>query len=213
MGVSAVSSETQAIQVLRIAEERGLVRSCDLTKQEIARATLVRLVRAGRLKQIARGVYALPDTPLSRQHSLAEVAARSSHGVLCLLTALHFHKITRRPPDTVWLAIPNKARAPKDGHPPLCVVRFSGASLTEGVESYVVDGVAIRVYSVAKTAADCFKFRHKVGLEVAVDALRKCLRDGRASREDLWHYAQVCRVTGLMRPYLENAVMRSPDRG
>jgi len=206
-----VSSDTQATQVLRIAEERGLVHSRELTRQKIARATLMRLVRAGRLKQIARGVYALPDKRLSRQHSLAQVAARSSHGVLCLLTALHFHKITRRPPDAVWLAIPNKARAPKDDHPPLCVVRFSGASLTEGVESYVIDGVAIRVYSVAKTVADCFKFRHKVGLEVAIDALRKYCHDGHASREELWHYAQVCRVTEVMRPYLEHAAARTAD--
>ena len=212
MGLSTVSADTQATQVLRIAEERGLVRSRELTRQKIARSTLMRLVRAGRLKQIARGVYALPDQPLSSQHSLAEAAARSSHGVLCLLTALHFHGITRRPPDAIWLAIPNKARAPKDDHP-LCVVRFSGASLTEGVENYVIDGVAVRVYSVAKTVADCFKFRHKVGLDVAVDALRYCFRNGRASREELRHYAQVCRVTELMRPYLEHAAMRPPDRG
>lgn len=212
MGVNTVNSGTQATQVLRIAEEHGLVRSSDLTRQKIPRATLMRLVRAGRLKQIARGVYALPDQPLSAQHSLAEIAARSSHGVLCLLTALHFHKITRRPSNAIWLAIPNKARAPKDDHPPLCVVRFSGASLTEGVESYVIDGVTTRVYSVAKTVADCFKFRHKVGLDVAVGALRKCLRNGRASREELWHYAQVCRVTEVMLPYLEHAAMRPPGR-
>ena len=209
MGVSTVSSDTQATKVLRIAEEHGLVRSRDLTRQKIPRATLMRLVRAGRLKQIARGVYALPDKPLSTQHALAEVAARSSRGVLCLLTALHFHNITRRPPNATWLAIPNKARAPKDDHPPLRVVRFSGPSLTEGVESYVIDGVTIRVYSVAKTVADCFKFRQKVGLDVAVEALRKCFRNGRASREELWHYAQVCRVTEVMHPYLEHAAMRA----
>ncbi len=163
----------------------------------------MRLVRAGRLKQAARGLYVLPDQPLSRQHPLAEVAARSSRGVFCLVTALQFHRIPTSPSDTIWLAVPNKARAPKSEHPKLQVVRFSGASLAEGVEQHVIDGVPIRVYSVAKTVADCFKFRSKVGLDVALDALRRSRRQGLATTSDLRHYAQVCRVTDLMRPYLD----------
>jgi predicted transcriptional regulator of viral defense system len=198
-----MTHDTQAMQVLRIVEERGLVRSRDLTAAQIPRATLMRLVRAGRLKQVARGLYALPDQPLSRQHSLAEVAARSSRGVFCLLTALRFHKITIPSSGEIWLAIPNKARAPRSDHPPLRVVRFSGAALTEGVEEHVIDGVTIRVYSVAKTVADCFKFRDKVGLDVALEALRKSRRQGLATTNDLRHYAQTCRVTEVMRPYLD----------
>ena len=195
--------DTQSTQVLRIVEEHGLVRSSDLTARRIPRATLMRLVRAGRLKQVARGVYALPDQPLSRQHPLAEVAARSSRGVFCLLTALRFHGIRIPSPDAIWLAIPNKARAPRSAHPPLRVVRFSGAALAEGVEQHVIDGVAIRVYSVAKTVADCFKFRNQVGLEVALEALRRSRRRGLATTEDLRRYARVCRVTEVMRPYLD----------
>jgi len=195
--------DTQSTQVLRIVEEHGLVRSSDLTARRIPRATLMRLVRAGRLKQVARGVYALPDQPLSRQHPLAEVAARSSRGVFCLLTALRFHGIRIPSPDAIWLAIPNKARAPRSAHPPLRVVRFSGAALAEGVERHVIDGVAIRVYSVAKTVADCFKFRNQVGLEVALEALRRSRRRGLATTEDLRRYARVCRVTEAMRPYLD----------
>jgi predicted transcriptional regulator of viral defense system len=195
--------DTQSTQVLRIVEEHGLVRSSDLTARRIPRATLMRLVRAGRLKQVARGVYALPDQPLSRQHPLAEVAARSSRGVFCLLTALRFHGIRIPSPDAIWLAIPNKARAPRSAHPPLRVVRFSGAALAEGVEQHVIDGVAIRVYSVAKTVADCFKFRNQVGLEVALEALRRSRRRGLATTEDLRHYARICRVTEVMRPYLD----------
>lgn len=197
-----VNADTHATQVLRIAAERGLVRSCDVTAAGIPRATLMRLVRAGRLKQIARGLYALPDQPLSGQHSLAEVAARSSRGVFCLLTALHFHHVTTRSPREIWLAVPNKARAPRGDHPPLQVVRFSGAALAEGVEHYVVDGVTIRVYSVAKTVADCFKFRSRVGLDLARRALRESRRRKLATLDDLWRYAQVCRVTEVMRPYL-----------
>jgi len=197
-----MTADTQAMQVLRIVEERGLVRSRDLTAAQIPRATLMRLVRTGRLKQVARGLYALPDQPLSRQHSLAEVAARSSRGVFCLLTALRFHKITTPSTDAIWLAIPNKARAPGSDHPPLRVLRFSGAALTEGVEQHVIDGVTIRVYSVAKTVADCFKFRDRIGLDVALEALRKSRRQGLVSTNDLWHYARICRVTEVMRPYL-----------
>jgi predicted transcriptional regulator of viral defense system len=197
-----MTSDTQAMQVMRIVEEHGVVHSRDLTARQIPRATLMRLVRAGRLKQAARGLYVLPDQPMSRQHSLAEVAARSSRGVFCLLTALRFHKITTPSSDAIWLAIPNKARAPTSGHPPLEIVRFSGAALTEGVEQHVVDGVTIRVYSVAKTVADCFKFRHKVGLDVALEALRKSRRRGLATTDDLRHYARICRVTEVMRPYL-----------
>ncbi len=200
---SHMTSDTHAVQVLRIVEERGLVRSRDLTERQIPRAILMRLVRAGRLKQVARGLYALPDQPLSRQHPLAEVAARSSRGVFCLLTALRFHRIRIPSSDAIWLAIPNKARAPGSDHPPLRVVRFSGAALTEGVEPHVVDGVTIRVYCVAKSVADCFKFRGRIGLDVALEALRRSRRQGLATEQDLLHYARVCRVTEVMRPYLE----------
>jgi len=198
-----MTSDTQAMQVLRIVAEHGVVHSRDLTARQIPRATLMRLVRAGRLKQAARGMYVPPDQPLSKQHSLAEVAARSSRGVFCLLTALRFHKIAVPSSDAIWLAIPNKARAPTRDHPPLQIVRFSGSALTEGVEEHVIDGVTIRVFSVAKTVADCFKFRSKVGLDVALEALRKSRRQGLASTDELRHYARICRVTEMMAPYLD----------
>jgi predicted transcriptional regulator of viral defense system len=200
---SLMTVETHAAQVLRIVEERGLVHSRDLTASQIPRAVLMRLVRAGRLKQVARGVYALPERPLSRQHPLAEVAARSSRGVFCLLTALRFHKVMTHSPDAIWLAIPNKGRVPSADHPPLRVVRFSGAALMEGVEQHVIDGVEIRVYSVAKTVADCFKFRNRIGLDVALEALRRSQRKGLATAQDLRHYARVCRVSEVMGPYLD----------
>jgi predicted transcriptional regulator of viral defense system len=140
----------------------------------------------------------------SGQHQLAEVAARSPQGVFCLLTALRFHQLTTQSPHEVWLAIPNKAHAPKLDYPPLRIVRFSGPSLTEGIESHTVDGTLIRVYSVAKTVADCFKYRNKIGLDVALEALRECRREKRASNDELWRYARLCRVANVMRPYLES---------
>jgi predicted transcriptional regulator of viral defense system len=198
-----VNVDSHATQVLRLVEAHGSVRSSDLTARQIPRAILMRLVRAGRLQQVARGLYALPGQRLSRQHPLAEIAARSSRGVFCMLTALRFHGIRISSSEEIWLAIPNKSRAPGSDDPPLRVVRFSGPALTEGVEQYAIDGVTVRVYSVAKSVADCFKFRNQVGLEVAVAALQKSRRKGLVSLQELHHYAQVCHVTGVMGQYLE----------
>ena len=157
-----MTADTEAMQVLRIVEQRGLVRSRDLTAAQIPRATLMRLVRAGRLKQIARGLYALPGQPLSRQHSLAEVAARSSARASSASSLpCAFTRSRCRHARTDHLAgDPEQGPRSRDD-PPLCVLRFSGAALTEGVEQHVIDGVTIRVYSVAKTVADCFEFREQ----------------------------------------------------
>jgi predicted transcriptional regulator of viral defense system len=199
-----MSATTHAQRILRLASRRGLLRARDLARDQIPRATLSRLVARGQLTQVSRGLYALPRQTRSGQHQLAEVAARSLLGVFCLLTALRFHQITTQSPHEVWLAIPNKAHAPKLDYPPLRIVRFSGPSLTEGIESHAVDGTLIRVYSIAKTVADCFKYRNKIGLDVALEALRECRREKRASNDELWRYARLCRVANVMRPYLES---------
>ena len=199
-----MSATTHAQRILRLASRRGLLRSRDLARDHIPRATLSRLVASGQLTQVSRGLYALPKQSRSGQYQLAEIAARSPQGVFCLLTALRFHELTTQSPHEVWLAIPNKAHAPKLDYPPLRIVRFSGPSLTEGIESHTVDGAPIRVYSVAKTVADCFKYRNKIGLDVALEALRECRREKRASNDELWRYARLCRVANVMRPYLES---------
>jgi predicted transcriptional regulator of viral defense system len=199
-----MSATTHAQRILRLASRRGLLRARDLARDHIPRATLSRLVASGQLTQVSRGLYALPRQKRSGQHQLAEVAARSPQGVFCLLTALRFHELTTQSPHEVWLAIPNKAHAPRLDYPPLRIVRFSGPSLTEGIESHTVDGAPIRVYSVAKTVADCFKYRNKIGLDVALEALRECRREKRASNDELWRYAKLCRVANIMRPYLES---------
>jgi len=190
-------------RVLRLASERGTLRPRDLAGQRVPRTTLSRLVESGRLVQISRGLYALPDHARSEQHQLAEIAIRSPQGVFCLLTALRFHEFTTQSPHEIWLAIPNKAHPPKLDYPPLRVVRFSGAALTQGVETRMVDGVGVRVYSVAKTVADCFKYRNKIGLDVALEALRESRREKLATNDQLWHYAKICRVANVMRPYME----------
>ena len=195
---------SHAARTLKLAAKHGVLRARDLDSAAIPRATLSRLVDSGRLQKLSRGLYALPNRPLSENHQLAELAARCTQGVYCLLTALRFHQLTTQNPHELWLALPNKAHAPRVEYPPVRIIRYSGPALSEGVETHAVDGIAVRVYSVAKTVADCFKHRHKIGLDVALEALRECRRERRATGDDLWRYAKICRVANVMRPYLES---------
>ncbi|MGB5200432.1 MAG: AbiEi antitoxin N-terminal domain-containing protein [Sedimenticolaceae bacterium] len=190
--------------ILDLAAARGLIRPRDLTEHGLPTVALTRLVRQGRLQRVGRGLYALPGRPVSEHNALAEVARKHPQAIVCLLSALRFHGLTTQSPFEVWLAIPNKARAPKMDYPPLRIVRFSGVALTRGVEDYVIDGVPVRVTSVARTVADCFKFRNKIGLDVALEALQEAWRAKRASMDELWRYATLCRVANVMRPYMES---------
>jgi predicted transcriptional regulator of viral defense system len=196
--------DTAAERLIDLVRNQGLIRPRDLAPLGIPRVSLTRAVRRGELERIGRGLYGLPGRPVSAHGVLAEVASRVPKGVVCLLSALRFHGLTTQAPFEVWLAIENKAIAPKLDYPPLRIVRFSGAALTEGVEEHVVDGVTVRVTGVAKTVADCFKYRNKIGLDVALEALREAWREKRMTSEDLWCYAKVCRVANVMRPYLES---------
>ncbi len=170
----------------------------------IPRVVLTRLVRRGALIRLRRGLYALPDRSVSEHALLAEVARIHGRGTICLLSALRFHGLTTQAPFEVWLAIPKSARVPKASYPPLRIVRFSGNALTEGVEQHMVDGVSVRITSVPKTVVDCFKFRNKIGLDVALEALREAWRAKRVTMDELWHFATICRVANVMRPYLES---------
>lgn len=196
--------DTTAERLIDLVRNQGLIRPRDLAPLGIPRVALTRAVRRGQLERIGRGLYGLPGRPVSAHGALAEVARRVPKGVVCLLSALRFHGLTTHAPFEVWLAIDNKAIAPKLDYPPLRIVRFSGAALTEGVEEHVVDGVTVRVTGVAKTVADCFKYRNKIGLDVALEALREAWRGKRMTSDDLWRYAKVCRVANVMRPYMES---------
>lgn len=198
--------DTAANKLIDLVRNQGLIRPRDLAPLGIPRVSLTRAVRRGELERIGRGLYGLPGRPVSAHGSLAEVARRVPKGVVCLLSALRFHGVTTQAPFEVWLAIENKAIAPKLDYPPLRIVRFSGAALTEGVEEHVVDGVTVRVTGVAKTVADCFKYRNKIGLDVALEALREAWREKRMTSDDLWRYAKVCRVANVMRPYHESLI-------
>ncbi len=193
-------------RLLALVRRLGVVRPRDLAGRGVPRATLAKLVAEGVLERRSRGVYVLADADVTEHHDLAQVCKRVPHGVVCLLSALRFHRLTTQAPHEVWLGIDRKARLPKLDHPPLRVVRFSGAGLTAGVEEHTVEGVRVRVTGPARTVADCFAYRNTVGLEVALEALRDCLRQRRATVDELHRAAQTRRMANVMRPYLEALV-------
>ena len=190
--------------ILDLAAQRGLIRPCDLDALGLPSIALTRLVRQGLLSRVGRGLYARPDRTVSEHGTLAEVARKHPQAIICLLSALRVHDLTTQAPFDVWIAIPNKAHAPKMDYPPLRVMRFSGAALTEGIETHRIDGVTVRVTNVARTVADCFKFRNKIGLDVAMEALQEAWRSRRVSMDELWRYGTLCRVANVMRPYMES---------
>ena len=190
--------------ILALARSKGVLRTRDVGAAGESRVALAQLVREGQLAQLGRGLYALPDRPLSEHGALAEVATRSTQGVICLISALRVLELTTQQSAEIWLAIPHKAHPPKLSYPPLRVVHMSGEAMTAGVETVGVAGVGVRVFCVAKTVADCFKFRNKIGLDVALEALHDGWRNRRFTMDELWHYAVVNRVANVMRPYLES---------
>ena len=198
------SNSTLEQAVLALAERQPLLRARDLTGQALPTVMLSRLVAAGKLERVARGVYSLPGRALSEHRSLAEVALRAPRGVVCLLSALRVHGIGTQAPFEVWLAIPPHTPTPRLDRPALRVVRMSGPALSEGVEPIGIDGMQVPVFNANKTVADCFKYRNKIGLDVALEALRDGWAQRKLNMDALWHYAAVNRVANVMRPYLES---------
>jgi predicted transcriptional regulator of viral defense system len=190
--------------VLELAEDRQLLSGRDLAALGLPTMALSRLVAAGRLERVARGLYSLPGRPHSEHRSLAEVGLRVPQGVVCLLSALRVHGIGTQAPFEVWMAIPHHSPTPRIDQPALRAIRMSGAALSEGVETLQIDGVDVAVFNAAKTVADCFKYRHKIGLDVALEALRDGWAQRKLTADALWHYAAIDRVGNVMRPYLES---------
>ena len=190
--------------VLALAKQRQLLRARDLAEHALPTVTLSRLVAAGRLERVGRGVYSLPGRTLSEHRSLAEAALRVPRGVVCLLSALRVHGIGTQAPFEVWMAIPHHSPTPRLDQPALRAIRMSGAALSEGIELVPIDGVNVPVFNPAKTVADCFKFRNKIGLDVALEALREGWSQRKLTVDSLWHFATIDRVANVMRPYLES---------
>ncbi len=195
---------TNEEKVLAIVKKRGILRVRDLREKGINPEYLRRLCEKGRVKRISRGLYIHPDIEISSNIGLAQVAKRASHGVICLLSALQFHDIGTQSPHEVWISLGRDVRRPLIDYPPLRIMRFSGKAFNEGVEKHLVGGVTVRIYNPAKTVADCFKYRNKIGLDVAVEALRDCIKSKKCNYAELWKYAKICRVTNIMKPYLES---------
>lgn len=191
-------------KVLKLLNREGVLRSRDLAEHGVPREYLRILLEKGKIQRSGRGLYLLADADVTQQHSVAEAAKKVPAGVICLLSALRLHDLTTQAPFEVWMAIDVKAWKPKVDQPPLRIVRFSGRALTEGIQTRKIEGISVRFYSPAKTVADCFKYRNKIGLDVALEALRDCRKKRKATMDELWAAAKVCRVAKVMQPYLES---------
>lgn len=195
--------DTQTQRVLDLLGQKGMLRPSDLAAIGTHRVVLTRMMAKGLLERVGRGMYRLPENQGSEHESLIAVATRAPQAVFCLLSALQFHQLTTQLPRQLWIAMPRGSHTPKIDYPPVKMVQFAGAAYFEGIEVFERDQVRLRVYCVAKTVADCFKYRNKIGLDVALEALKDARAQGKASIDDIWRYAKICRVTNVMRPYLE----------
>jgi predicted transcriptional regulator of viral defense system len=196
-------SRTLQERALRLIEKHGLARPRDLEACGITRAQLSRMVSKGLVRREARGIYMVARHAPTAGHTLAQTAKRVPEGVFCLLTALRIHGLTTQSPAEVWVALAEKARRPRLDYPRLRIARFAGEALTEGIEERRTEGVTLRVYSAAKTVADCFKYRNKIGIDLAVEALRDYSRKHRGGATELARFARICRVSRVMQPYLD----------
>lgn len=199
-------NQTSQQKLLDLFGTQGVIRSRDLDHYEISRVELSRLCDRGIIQRVGRGLYRLANAQITEHQTLAEVGKAIPNGVVCLLSALRFHDLTTQAPFEVWMAIDVKAHLPKTTLP-IKFVRFSGYALSDGIETHTVDGVDVKVYCLAKTIADCFKYRHKIGLDVALEALRESQKSARCTIDELWQYAKICRVHNVMMPYLEAMVI------
>ena len=190
-------------RIAELAKASGILRPRDLNAHGIARQYLRLAEQQGLVVRSGRGLYTPVDAGITEFHSFAEAAKRAPRGVICLLSALRFHDIGTQSPFEVWMAIGEKDRRPVSELPRLRIVRFSKQSLDFGQTTHDVEGVPLRVFSVAKTVADCFKYRNKIGLDVALEALRESIRSRKATVDDLWKAAKVCRVANVIKPYME----------
>jgi predicted transcriptional regulator of viral defense system len=202
MGISAKLSRHEQ-EVLEIVREQGVLRPRDLAELGYPRTTLSRLLKKGHLQRLSRGLYSAIEAEITEHQTLVEIAKKYPKIVFCLLTALRFHDLTTQLPRKVWCAVENKSWAPMQGPWRYEIVWLTGDAFTEGIETHNRQGVDLRVYSPAKTVADCFKFRNRVGRDVAIEALRETLSERLATPAEIERFARICRVQNVIGPYLE----------
>ena len=191
------------LSVLELAQRKGLFRLSEATAAGIHPEHVRRLTNKGQLTRVGRGLYAIPAQQATEYHTLAEIAKRVPKGIVCLLTALRFHGLGTQNPREVWLAVDRRAGIPRVDFAPVRLVRISGAALTSGVNQHNIENVAVRITSPARTVVDCFKFRNKIGVDVAVEALREYRRLRKGTVDQLWQQADRLRMTRVMRPYMD----------
>jgi len=200
-----MKNRANADRIIELVKERGLIRARDVEAEGLHTQALTRLVRAGKLQRASRGRYRLldPDYEITEHHGLVLGASAAPKGIVCLLSALQFHEIGTQLPRQLWMALPPKTREAVIDYPPMRFVRMSGEAYTTGIEEYMLEGQMVRVYDVAKTVVDCFKFRNKIGMDVALEALNESWRERKLDLNLIAKYARICRVWNVMRPYLE----------
>ncbi|MEX2608085.1 MAG: type IV toxin-antitoxin system AbiEi family antitoxin domain-containing protein [Kiritimatiellia bacterium] len=196
------AADMQTEKIISLARERGVIRAADVENAGASRTLLSYLAKKGALRRVSRGAYALADYMPVHEDFLAATTA-VPHGIICLLSALQFHEITTQMPMETWIAIKRGTRMPTCRVLDLHVVRLTGPAFSEGVEEHDADGIVIRIYSAAKTVVDCFKFRNKIGIDVAREALRDTLQQKKATRDEIWRLAKCSRMAHIMQPYLE----------
>ncbi len=194
--------DTVTDKIVKMARKKGRLKAADLADIKASRTMLAHLANKGVLRRLVRGVYVLADY-ISENEAFIEIAAAVPHGVICLLSALQFHEITTQMPMEAWVAIERGSTVPRSGRLRLRIVKFSGSAFFEGIEEHQSNGITIRVYSPAKTVVDCFKFRNRIGIDIAREALVDCLAQKKATRDEIYRYAKLCRMVRVMRPYLE----------
>lgn len=194
---------TPSERILELARQRRMLRAADVRDLGGSSQLLIRLHEAGKLQRFARGLYGLPDAEVTEYQTLMEVCLRVPKAVLCLLSALQFHEIGTQLPHEVWVALPEGTQTPALGYPALRIARLRGLAYSEGIQTVTEHGTPIRVYSAAKTVTDCFKFRNKIGLDIALEALKDAWRSRKVTMAELSHYARINRVERVMQPYLE----------
>lgn len=195
-----VPASERAIQII---SKSGMVRLRELKAVGIPETVVARLTKAGRVVRLARGLYQLPSANLQTGHTLAEVAKIVPKGVICLISALVYHELTLQMPPFIWVAIDVHTRQPKHRYPPMRFVRFSKKALTEGIEQHVIEGVSVKITSPAKTIVDCFRFRNKIGSDIAISAMREALRKRRCKPDEIIRHARSLRIASVVKPYLE----------
>ena len=188
-------------RVLRIARKKRLFRLSEAKEAGIHPEAVRRLTHRGQLARVGRGLYALPSLEPTEHHTLAEVAKRVPKGIVCLLTALRFYGLGTQNPRDVWLAVDRRAGIPRIDFAPVRIIRMSGATLLTGIEERNIDGVRVRITSPARTVVDCFKFRNKIGIDVAVEALKDYRRLRKGTVDALWQQADLLRMSKVIRPY------------